>query len=84
METGQVLIVSPFYENLGKRLIKSPKIYVGDSGLVCHLLGIDTAAELDKSPFHEVIFEGFIASEIVKAQLNSGKRMSGIARTTSR
>jgi uncharacterized protein len=72
--TGQVLVVPPFYENLGKRLIKSPKIYVGDSGLACHLLGIDTVAELDKSPFRGVLFEGFIASEIAKAQLNSGAR----------
>jgi len=72
--TGQILVVPPFYENLGKRLIKSPKIYFGDSGLACHLLGIDTLAELQKSPFRGVLFEGFIASEIVKAQINSGGR----------
>ena len=40
--TAQILIVPPFYENLGKRLIKSPKVYLADSGLACHLLGIDT------------------------------------------
>jgi hypothetical protein len=72
--TAQILIVPPFYENLGKRLIKSPKIYVADSGLACHLLGIDTAAELAKSPFVGVLFEGFIASEIVKSQVNAGGR----------
>jgi len=72
--TGQLLVVPPFYENLGKRLIKSPKIYLGDSGLACHLLGIDTVAELDKSPFRGALFEGFIASEIAKAQLNAGAR----------
>jgi hypothetical protein len=72
--TAQILIVPPFYENLGKRLIKSPKIYVADSGLACHLLGIDTAAELAKSPFLGVLFEGFIASEIVKSQVNAGGR----------
>ena len=72
--TEQILIVPPFYENLGKRLIKSPKIYVADSGLACHLLGIDTASELAKSPFISAIFEGFIAAEIVKAQVNSGHR----------
>jgi len=38
-----------FYENFGKRLIKSPKIYLADPGLACHLLGIDTTAELTKS-----------------------------------
>jgi len=72
--TAQILFVPPFYENLGKRLIKSPKIYIADSGLACHLLGIDTAAELARSPFRGALFEGFIAAEIVKAQLNAGRR----------
>lgn len=72
--TQQILIVPPYFENAGKRLIKSPKIYLTDSGLACHLLGIDTAAELEKSPFLGVLFEGFVAAEIVKAQVNSGRR----------
>lgn len=72
--TAQIVMVPPFYENVGKRLIKSPKMYVADSGLACHLLGIDSQAELSKSPFHGSLFEGFIASEIVKAQTGSGKR----------
>jgi predicted AAA+ superfamily ATPase len=72
--TAQLLIVPPFYENLGKRLIKSPKVYLADSGLACHLLGIETAAELEKSPFLGALFEGFIAAEIAKAQVNAGRR----------
>ena len=72
--TAQILIVPPFYENLGKRLVKSPKVYLADSGLACHLLGIDSAAELAKSPFAGSLFEGFIAAEIVKAQVNTGGR----------
>ncbi|MGH8630574.1 MAG: ATP-binding protein [Burkholderiales bacterium] len=72
--TAQILIIPPFYENLGKRLVKSPKIYLADSGLACHLLGIDAAAELTRSPFLGSLFEGFIASEIVKAQVNAGGR----------
>jgi len=72
--TAQIVIVPPFYENLGKRLIKSPKVYLADSGLACHLLGIDTTAELAKSPFLGALFEGFIASEIIKAQVNGGRR----------
>lgn len=72
--TAQVLVVPPYFENLGKRLIKSPKVYVLDSGLACHLLGIETEAELDKSPFLGSLFEGFIAAEIVKAQANAGRR----------
>jgi hypothetical protein len=72
--TAQILIVPPFYENLGKRLIKSPKVYLADSGLACHLLGIASMAELARSPFAGVLFEGFIAAEIVKAQVNGGHR----------
>jgi predicted AAA+ superfamily ATPase len=72
--TGQILIVPPFFENLGKRLIKSPKVYVADSGLACHLLGIETTQELKKSPFLGSVFEGFVAAEIVKSQLHAGRR----------
>lgn len=72
--TLQILIVPPFYESFGKRLIKTPKVYLADSGLACHLLGIDSAAELARSPFLGTLFEGFIASEVSKAQVNSGRR----------
>ena len=72
--TGQVLLVPPYFENFGKRLVKSPKIYFADSGLACHLLGIEDAAALQRSPFAGAIFECFVASEIAKAQLNRGRR----------
>lgn len=72
--TGQIFIVPPFYENFGKRLIKSPKVYFTDSGLAVYLLGIETNTTLRKSTFLGQIFEGFVASEIVKHQINSGKR----------
>ena len=72
--TAQILVVPPYFTNLGKRLVKSPKVYIADSGLACHLLGIDTEAELAKSPFRGPLFEGFVASEIVKAEVHSGRR----------
>lgn len=72
--TAQVLVVPPFYENLGKRLVKSPRVYIADSGLACHLLGIESAAELARSPFAGAIFEGFVAAEIAKHQTNQGGR----------
>src|SRR5262252_9664447 len=49
--TGQVILVPPYFENLGKRLIKSPKVYLGDSGLACYLLGLTSVAEVERSPF---------------------------------
>jgi len=72
--TGQIILVPPYFENFGKRLVKTPKVYWGDSGLACHLLGIQTQAELDRSPFLGAIFEGFVASEILKSQINRGQR----------
>ncbi len=72
--TAQIMVVPPFHDNFGKRLVKSPKVYLADSGLACHLLGIESSAELSRSPFRGALFEGFIASEIVKAQVNQGRR----------
>src|SRR5437016_9456127 len=40
--TVQIILVPPYFENFGERLIKSPKVYIGDPGLACYLLGIFT------------------------------------------
>jgi predicted AAA+ superfamily ATPase len=72
--TGQILLVAPYFESFGKRIVKSPKLYFVDSGLACHLLGIDTAKELDRSPFLGPLYEGRVASEIVKRRVNAGRR----------
>jgi hypothetical protein len=71
---AQLILVPPYFETFGKRLIKSPKIYWVDSGLACYLLGITSAAELERSPFLGALFEGFVASEILKNQTNRGVR----------
>lgn len=72
--TSVIALVPPYFENLGKRLVKSPKLYFVDSGLACHLLGATSDAQLRASPLFGAVFEGFIASEILKAQVNGGKR----------
>ncbi len=72
--TGQIMIVPPYFENLGKRLVKTPKVYWGDSGLTCYLLGITSEAERQRSPFLGQLFEGFVAAEILKSQVNQGGR----------
>lgn len=56
---------------LGKRLVKAPKLYFVDVGLACYLLGITAAAMLDRSPFLGPVFECFVASEIAKHQQGS-------------
>lgn len=72
--TSQVIVVPPYFENFGKRLVKSAKVYFTDSGLLCHLLGLASARDLAASPFAGPVFEGFVASEIVKSQVNEGRR----------
>jgi predicted AAA+ superfamily ATPase len=72
--TGQIILVPPYFESFGKRLVKTPKVYMTDSGLACHLLGLDTERELARSTFLGPIFEGFVAAEIVKQQINRGRR----------
>lgn len=72
--TGQILLVPPYFKNFGKRLVKTPKLYFVDSGLACHLLGIESARALEQSPFLGSLFEGFVASEIAKLQINRGGR----------
>jgi predicted AAA+ superfamily ATPase len=74
--TSQIVLVPPFYENFGKRLVKSPKLYFLDSGLACHFLGIESEQDLNKSPFLGSIFEGFVAAEIIKHQVNTGRGKS--------
>lgn len=72
--TGQILLVPPYFENFGKRLVKTPKVYFVDAGIACHLLGIERAATLKTSPFRGPLFEGFVAAEIAKLQVNRGGR----------
>lgn len=68
--TGQILLVQPYHRNFGKRLVKSPKLYFLDSGMACALLGIRDESSLRKSVFHGPLFEGWVASELLKHRLN--------------
>ena len=63
----------PFFENIGKRLIKQPKLYFYDVGLASYLLGIEKKQHLETHPLKGNLFENFIISEIVKQRFNSGK-----------
>lgn len=70
--TGQIILVPPYFENFGKRLVKSPKLYFIDSGLACSLLGIQDSETLSVSPFRGPLFEAMVAAEILKWRLNRG------------
>ncbi|GBE03346.1 MAG TPA: ATP-binding protein [Nitrospirae bacterium] len=63
--------VSPYYKNLNKRLVKSPKLYFYDTGLVCYLLGIHNPRQLENHPLAGAIFESFVFSELWKSYYNN-------------
>ncbi|MFA5249947.1 MAG: ATP-binding protein [Parachlamydiales bacterium] len=68
-----VFLLRPHFNNFNKRLVKSPKIYFYDSGLLCHLLGIESAQQLKTHYLRGGIFESFIISELFKNRINQKK-----------
>jgi predicted AAA+ superfamily ATPase len=62
----------PFHRNVGKRLVKTPKLHLLDSGIACYLLGIRNADELRLHPLRGAIYETWVVSEIAKAHHNVG------------
>jgi len=62
----------PFFKNVGKRLIKSPKIYFYDPGLAAFLIDINDPGQIDTHPLKGNLYETMILSELVKNRLNRG------------
>jgi hypothetical protein len=73
LETSFLVFRLPaFHANLGKRLVKTPKLHFVDTGLLCFLLGIREPAQLAAHPLRGPIFETWVVSEILKSRLNAG------------
>jgi hypothetical protein len=72
----QVLILRPYFVNLGKRLVKSPKVYLTDTGLLCYLVGLRDAEHAASGPMGGAIFENLVVSEILKTILHRGEEPS--------
>jgi predicted AAA+ superfamily ATPase len=66
-----IFFVSPYYENFGKRIVKSPKIYFYDTGIVSFLTGISTFQQYNNGPLAGSLFENYIVSEICKKELHT-------------
>lgn len=60
--------LAPWFRNVGKRLTKSPKVYLRDTGLLHHLLGIDSHAGLDAHPARGASWEGFVIEDILRRE----------------
>jgi predicted AAA+ superfamily ATPase len=67
--------LEPWHANLSKRVVKTPKLYFYDTGLLCYLLGIRSIEELKISTYKGAIFENYVLLEILKAQHAQGNHL---------
>jgi predicted AAA+ superfamily ATPase len=70
-----MLRLPPLHRNLAKRVVKTPKLHMVDSGLACWLLGIRHPDELRRHPLRGALFESWVAAEVAKAVNNCGSRV---------
>jgi uncharacterized protein len=69
----QVMVLRPYFANVGKRLVKTPKIYFTDTGTLCHLAGLKEPQHAASGPMGGQIFETAVLAEIVKTFRNRGE-----------
>ncbi|MBQ9494595.1 MAG: ATP-binding protein [Treponema sp.] len=74
--SGIIYILKPYYENITKRIVKTPKVYFLDTGLAAYLCRWPTAETLEKGAMSGAFFETFVVSEIVKSYYNIGKELN--------
>jgi predicted AAA+ superfamily ATPase len=70
--SNQVLLLEPYFGNVAKRLIKTPKLYLRDTGLLCFLLGLDSSAAVERSPFIGAMWETFVLNQLIRAKAAKG------------
>lgn len=74
LEASQIIyLMEPFFTNLGKRLVKSPKIYFHDVGLAAYLLGFTSASQIYTDRLRGPLFENMVVSEILKSACNQNR-----------
>ena len=69
----QVVVLRPYFANVGKRLVKTPKVYFTDTGTLCHLAGLKDSEHAASGPMGGQIFETAVLAEIVKTFRNRGE-----------
>ena len=78
--TFMVRVLPPWFENLGKRIVKSPKVYLRDSGILHFLLGLDEMTELAMHPRYGASWEGFALEQTLLAHSERGAYFYGTQR----
>jgi len=71
--SGVIFILRPYYSNITKRLVKTPKVYFMDTGLAAYLCRWPTAETLENGAMDGAFFETYVVTEIVKSYYNAGK-----------
>ncbi|MFP4472395.1 MAG: ATP-binding protein [Candidatus Omnitrophota bacterium] len=75
LEISRVIyLLRPYHKNISKRVVKSPKVYFTDTGLLSYILRYPDAATLQKGPLSGQVFENFIVMEMLKHKFNYNKR----------
>ncbi|PKO21276.1 MAG: GTP-binding protein [Chloroflexi bacterium HGW-Chloroflexi-1] len=69
----QVFLLRPYYVNLGKRLVKAPKVYFTDTGLLCYLVGLRDAEHAAAGPMGGALLENLVVAELFKTSLHRGE-----------
>jgi predicted AAA+ superfamily ATPase len=67
-ETYLLRRIPPYFRNVGKRLVKSPKVYLRDTGLLHHLLNIGTLEDLESHPIRGASFETFVLEDLTRRE----------------
>jgi predicted AAA+ superfamily ATPase len=70
--TSQVIVLRPYYANLTKRLVKTPKLYFTDVGTVCHLVGLRDVEHAASGPMAGALFENAVVADVYKTLLHRG------------
>ena len=74
LEAGfQIFLLRPYYANIGKRLVKAPKIYFTDTGLLCYLVGLRDVEHAMNGPMGGAIFENMVVADMLKIFLHRGE-----------
>ncbi|MEX2437709.1 MAG: ATP-binding protein [Candidatus Babeliales bacterium] len=71
-----IFLLQPYYKNINKRTVKSPKLYFYDTGLICALLGIKEEQQVYPNPLYGGLFESMVISELLKDSYNKGETPS--------
>ena len=73
--TNQIYLLEPYFENVGKRMVKSPKLYITDTGMLCFLLGLSRDS-LRVTPLAGLVWETFVCAEFRKWHARTDTPMS--------